>query len=203
MRTEKDKRGVKSTEKKEFEKMLITTKHFQYVHAQCSINLLCTTIWFANMQFMPVTQREAPRQAPLLLNWGGALRDVTNNSFVSCHAGYFVRDYFDLLYSLWRTMLSFFFFIAQIVRLAEAPSGLGESQEKDMILKQGVNAELLDVPGLPKFDPDGKIVDPLQNPTKQYEINFIGIDGKEVKKPVVIERKIWFDGEVLNKSVVS
>ena len=72
-----------------------------------------------------------------------------------------------------------------------------------MILKQGVNAELLDVPGLPKFDPDGKIVDPLQNSTKQYEINFIGIDGKEVKTPVVIERKIWFDGEVLNKSVVS
>ena len=47
MRTEKDKRGVKSTEKKE--EMLITTKHFQYVHAQCSINLRCTTIWFANM----------------------------------------------------------------------------------------------------------------------------------------------------------
>ena len=73
-----------------------------------------------------------------------------------------------------------------------------------MILKQGVNAELLDVRGSPKFDPDGKrIVDPLQNSTKQYEINFIGIDGKEVKTPVVIERKIWFDGEVLNKSVVS
>lgn len=72
-----------------------------------------------------------------------------------------------------------------------------------MILKQDVNAELLDVPGSPQFGPDGKIVDPLQNPTSQYEINFIGIDGKEVKMPVVIKQKIWFDGEVLNKSVVS
>ena len=61
-----------------------------------------------------------------------------------------------------------------------------------MILKQGVNAELLDVPGSPQFGPDGKIVDPLQNPTSQYEINFIGIDGKEVKVPVVIKQKIWF-----------
>lgn len=162
-----------------------------YAVTKCSSNLYCTTIWCANMYFMPVTQR----QAALLLIWGVALRDVTNNSCV--------RDYFDALYSLLLTMSSFFFFIAQIVRLVEAPSGLGESQEKDMILKQGVNAELLDVPGSPQFGPDGKIVDPLQNPTSQYEINFIGIDGKEVKMPVVIKQKIWFDGEVLNKSVVS
>ena len=72
-----------------------------------------------------------------------------------------------------------------------------------MILKQGVNAELLDVPESPQFGPGGKIVDPLQNPTNHYEINFIGIDGKEVEMPVVIKQKIWFDGEVLNKSVVS
>ena len=63
-----------------------------------------------------------------------------------------------------------------------------------MILKQGVNAELLDVPGSPQFGPDGKIVDPLQNPTSQCEINFIGIDGKEVKMPVVIsfEQSPWY-----------
>ena len=193
MWTEKDKRGVKSTEKKEFQEILVSNKHLQYLRSHKVLNycLYCTTLWCANMYFMPVTQR----QAALLLIWGVALRDVTNNSCV--------RDYFDLLYSLLLTMSSFFFFIAQIVRLAEAPSGLGESQEKDMILKQGVNAELLDVPGSPQFGPGGKIVDPLQNPTNHYEINFIGIDGKEVKMPVVIKQKIWFDGEVLNKSVVS
>ena len=71
-----------------------------YAVTKCSSNLYCTTRWCANMYFMPVTQR----QAALLLIWGVALRDVTNNSCV--------RDYFDPLYSLLLTMSSFFFVIA-------------------------------------------------------------------------------------------
>lgn len=71
-----------------------------------------------------------------------------------------------------------------------------------MILKQSVDAELLDVSGSPKFE-GGKIVDPLQNPEHCYKLNFIGIEGQEVTVPVAIERKIWFDGEVLNAPEVS
>lgn len=70
-----------------------------YAVTKCSMDLYCTTLWCANMYFMPVTQRQ-----PLLVIWEVALRDVTNNSCV--------RDYFDLLYSLLLTMSSFFFFIA-------------------------------------------------------------------------------------------
>ena len=82
--------------------------------------------------------------------------------------------------------------------LAEVPqTGLGNSTEKDVILKQGVDAELLGVPGSPT-EQGGKIVDPLKE--SQYDINFVGIQGAEVTIPVVIKRKIWFDGEVLNKS---
>ena len=82
--------------------------------------------------------------------------------------------------------------------LAEVPqTGLGNSTEKDVILKQGVDAELLGVPGSPN-EQGGKIVDPLKD--SQYDISFVGIQGAEVTIPVVIKRKIWFDGEVLNKS---
>lgn len=88
----------------------------------------------------------------------------------------------------------------QIVCLAEVPTGLSNSDEiKARILKQGVDAELLGVPGAPT-EHEGKIVDPLANP--QYDINFVGIQGQEVTTAVLIKRKIWFDGEVLNKSAV-
>ena len=74
---------------------------------------------------------------------------------------------------------------------------MGNSTEKAVILKQGVDAELLGVPGKPTKQ-EGKIVDPLTDP--KYDINFVGIQGKEVITPVVVQKKIWFDGEVLNKS---
>ena len=66
--------------------MLVSNKHLQYLRSHKVLNycLYCTTLWCANMYFMPVTQH----QAALLLIWGVALRDVTNNSCV--------RDYFDL-----------------------------------------------------------------------------------------------------------
>ncbi|KAJ7356280.1 hypothetical protein OS493_026039 [Desmophyllum pertusum] len=85
----------------------------------------------------------------------------------------------------------------QIVRLTEVPKGLGDSTEKAVILKQGVDAELLGVPGAPTVQ-DGKIVDPLTD--SKYDINFVGIQGEEITTGVVVQKKIWFDGEVLNKS---
>ena len=40
-------------------------------------------------------------------------------------------------------------------------------------------------------------MDPL---TKQYyELHFVGIQGQEVTTGVLVEKKIWFDGEFLNK----
>ena len=51
---------------------------------------------------------------------------------------------------------------------------MGDSTEKAVILKQGVDAELLGVPGAPTVQ-DGKIVDPLTDP--KYKINFVGIQG--------------------------
>ncbi|KAL9973865.1 hypothetical protein ACROYT_G020371 [Oculina patagonica] len=85
----------------------------------------------------------------------------------------------------------------QIVRLQELPKGLGEQAEKQVILKQGVDAELLRVSGAPTFDSEGKIVDPLTD--LKYDIHFVGIQGEEVTTGVVLQKKIWFDGEVLNK----
>lgn len=66
-----------------------------------------------------------------------------------------------------------------------------------MILKQGVDAELLGVPGAPTVDQQGKIVDPLTD--LKYDIHFVGIQGEEVTTGVVLQKKIWFDGDVLNK----
>lgn len=77
------------------------------------------------------------------------------------------------------------------------PKGLGEQAEKQVILKQGVDAELLRVSGAPTFDSEGKIVDPLTD--LKYDIHFVGIQGEEVTTGVVLQKKIWFDGEVLNK----
>ena len=87
-----------------------------------------------------------------------------------------------------------------MICLTDAPTGLSNSDEtKARILKQGVDAELLGVPGAPTVH-EGKIVDPLADP--QYNINFVGILGQEVTTAVLIKRKLWFDGEVLNKSAV-
>ena len=60
-----------------------------------------------------------------------------------------------------------------------------------------MDAELLGVPGSPTEE-GGKIVDPLKN--SEYKLNFVGIKGEEFTVPVVVKRKIWFDGEMLNKS---
>ena len=81
--------------------------------------------------------------------------------------------------------------------LAEVPKGLGDSAEKAVILKQGVDAELLGVPGSPTVENE-KIVDPLK--LGQHSLNFVGIQGEEVTTAVEVKRKIWFDGEVLNNN---
>lgn len=73
---------------------------------------------------------------------------------------------------------------------------MGEPTEAAVILKQGVDAELLGVPGSPT-EQEGKIVDPLTEHT--YDLHFVGIQGEEVTTGVVVQKKIWFDGEVLNK----
>lgn len=85
----------------------------------------------------------------------------------------------------------------QIVCLTEVTAGLGDPAEKAVILKQGVDAQLLGVPGSPT-EKEGKIVDPLTN--SQYNMNFVGILGEEITTAVTVKKKIWFDGEVLNKS---
>ena len=60
-----------------------------------------------------------------------------------------------------------------------------------------MDAELLGVPGAPTVDPQGKIKDPLTD--LKYNIHFVGIQGQEVTTDVLLQKKIWFDGEVLNK----
>lgn len=90
----------------------------------------------------------------------------------------------------------------QIVRLAEVPEGFGDGGEKSVILKHGVDAELPSVSGSPTFDPKThKIRDPLVD--TKYNIEFVGIQGKEIKTTVMIQKKLWFDGEVLNKPAVA
>jgi len=73
---------------------------------------------------------------------------------------------------------------------------MGEPTEATVILKQGVDAELLGVPGSPT-EQGGKIVDPLTE--HNYDLHFVGIQGEEVTTGVVVQKKIWFDGEMLNK----
>ena len=69
-----------------------------------------------------------------------------------------------------------------------------------MVLKQGVDAELLGIPGAPMFDKHGKIMDPLAHCMLKYiRLHFVGKEGEEVTKEVVLQKNIWFDGEVLNK----
>lgn len=89
-------------------------------------------------------------------------------------------------------------FSFKIVSIGEAPrKGLGDDpSKKEMILKHGVDAELLGVPGSPTKE-EGRIVDPLKK--SEYYMNFVGIQGEEVTIPVAVQKKIWFDGEVLNK----
>lgn len=60
-----------------------------------------------------------------------------------------------------------------------------------------MDAEFLGVPGSPTKE-GVKIVDPLKD--SEYNMHFVGIQGEEVTIPVVVNRKIWFDGEVLNRS---
>ena len=52
------------------------------------------------------------------------------------------------------------------------------------------------VPGSPTKQ-GGKIVDPLTE--QDYKLHFVGIQGEEVKTDVLVQKKIWFDGESLNK----
>ena len=73
---------------------------------------------------------------------------------------------------------------------------MGKPEEAAVILKQGVDAEMVGVPGSPT-EQEGKIVDPLTKPN--YDLHFVGIQGEEVTTGVVVQKKIWFDGEVLNK----
>ena len=86
-------------------------------------------------------------------------------------------------------------FAVQIVKLTKPPQGLGEPKEAAVILKQGVDAELLGVPGSPTEQGE-KIVDPLTE--HNYDLRFVGIQGEEVTTGVVVQKKIWFDGELLN-----
>ncbi|KAL9973863.1 hypothetical protein ACROYT_G020369 [Oculina patagonica] len=84
----------------------------------------------------------------------------------------------------------------QIVQLDGIPNGVGTEDDKDLLLKKGIEVNIPDISGSPTMA-GGEVQDPLKK--KNYDITFVGIDGEEVKTKVKLGRKIWFDGTKINK----
>ena len=76
------------------------------------------------------------------------------------------------------------------------PKGVGPDDDKDLLLRHGLEVSLPDISGSPTVS-GGKIIDPLKKIS--YDIKFIGMNGEEVKTAVKIGRKVWFDGTAINQ----
>lgn len=84
----------------------------------------------------------------------------------------------------------------QIVQLDDIPDGVGTEEDKDLLLKKGIEVNIPDISGSPTMAGE-EVQDPLKK--KNYDITFVGIDGEEVTTRVKLGRKIWFDGTDINK----
>ena len=85
----------------------------------------------------------------------------------------------------------FFFFLVllKIVELDGFPDNVGFEEDDDLLLKHGIEVKIPSIPGEPMIV-NGEIQEPLEK--SEFDINFLGINGKEVKSNVRVRRKIWF-----------
>ena len=66
---------------------------------------------------------------------------------------------------------------------------VGIEGEDELLLKHGIEVEIPSIPGEPVIL-NGEIQEPLDK--NEFDISFVGINGKEVKTKVKLGKKIWF-----------
>ena len=87
-------------------------------------------------------------------------------------------------------LLFFFLVLLKIVELDGFPDNVGFEEDDDLLLKHGIEVKIPSIPDEPMIV-NGEIQEPLEK--SEFDINFLGINGKEVKSNVkVTGRKIWF-----------
>ena len=85
------------------------------------------------------------------------------------------------------------FLSQKVIQLDGPPEGLG-GEEADMLLRHGTEVEISGVPGSPLIV-SGEVQDLMTK--DNFDITFVGINGKVVKSKVKIARKIWFAGSII------
>ena len=86
-------------------------------------------------------------------------------------------------------LLFFFLVLLKIVELDGFPDNVGFEEDDDLLLKHGIEVKIPSIPDEPMIV-NGEIQEPLEK--SEFDINFLGINGKEVKSNVRVRRKIWF-----------
>ena len=66
---------------------------------------------------------------------------------------------------------------------------VGVKGEDELLLKHGIEVEIPSIPGEPVIL-NGEIQEPFDK--NEFDISFVGINGKEVKTKVKLGKKIWF-----------
>ena len=69
------------------------------------------------------------------------------------------------------------------------PDSVEIEENDDLLLKHGIEVEASSIPGEPVIV-NGESKEPLFK--SEFDITFVGINGKEVKSKVKLGRKIWF-----------
>ena len=82
-----------------------------------------------------------------------------------------------------------FLVLLKIVELDGFPDNVGFEEDDDLLLKHGIEVKIPSIPDEPMIV-NGEIQEPLEK--SEFDINFLGINGKEVKSNVRVRRKIWF-----------
>lgn len=77
----------------------------------------------------------------------------------------------------------------QMIQLDGPPDGIGDEEATDVLLRHGTEVEILGVPGSPVIV-SGEVQDLLMK--NNFDVTFVGINGKVVKSEVKVARKIWF-----------
>ena len=83
----------------------------------------------------------------------------------------------------------FFLVLLKIVELDGVPDNVGFEEDDDLLLKHGIEVKIPSIPDEPMIV-NGEIQEPLEK--REFDVNFLGINGKEVKSNVRVRRKIWF-----------
>lgn len=78
-----------------------------------------------------------------------------------------------------------------MIQLDGPPDGIGDEEADDILLRHGTEVEVLGIPGCPLIV-NGEVQDLMIR--NNFDITFVGINGKVVKSKVKIARKIWFAG---------